>query len=101
VGPRGRACSRKAVSRDVDRWIGDEERGEGGRASGVGRKARRGGVQGFFCFFFYSKFLIPFLFCFLLLNSNSNKPQIQILIFQAYASEREIGLHLFLNDFGG
>jgi hypothetical protein len=70
VGPEGREPER---ARGGERVGNDKtvplvrERGGNRRAAGVGRvgqKAGEKGVLGFFCFFFYSKFLFPFLFVF-------------------------------------
>jgi hypothetical protein len=66
-------------------WVGTNkpvpqvrERVEAGARLEWAERLRGGGFLGFFCLFFYSEFLFPFLFLFSLLNSNPTKPQIQI-----------------------
>jgi hypothetical protein len=55
----------------------------------LGRKAEGAAGLGLFAFFFYSELFFPFLL-FLLFDSNSNEPQIQIRPFENYAPNKKV-----------
>jgi hypothetical protein len=68
-----------------------ERRGGEARARGMGRlgrKAEGAAGLGLFAFFFYSELFFPFLL-FILFDSNSNEPQIQIRPFENYAPNKK------------
>ena len=69
-----------------------EQRSEGWEARAremgrLGRKAEGAAGLGCFTFFFYSELFLPFLL-FILFDSNSNGPQIQIRPFENYAPNK-------------